>query len=390
MDTQQKEGAVSGKKPRMMNLELLRCIAMMMVVVLHFLGKGNLLGSLGQDEMNMTRWTAWILESFAIVAVNVYMLISGYFLSESGFKLSRLLNILIQVWTYSVVFGLLGVVLGFVPAEEFNVYYLLQLVFPISMNHYWFLTAYVFLYLLLPLVGTAVKQMDKKQMQLTITLLLLAFSVMKSVLPVRITTDGKGYDFLWYLCVFMVAAYIRKFGLQILEKKGVAILLYVGASMLAFGEIAALYMVYQKSGKLLGLLSISHEYNHIFPLLAAVGLFMAFLRMQVAGGFGKLVGKIAPLTLGVYLLHENLGMRYAWQSWFGAEEICSVSGLLLGTFAAAVVVFAVGILTEAIRSMVMKGLHSVLMHCGPYEKLIEKITAADALFGKKAAVKENE
>ena len=64
-------------QPRMANLELLRCVAMMMVVVLHYLGKGSLLGDLTAERMGAAGYVAWILESFCIVAVNVYMLLSG-------------------------------------------------------------------------------------------------------------------------------------------------------------------------------------------------------------------------------------------------------------------------------------------------------------------------
>ena len=38
-------------KRRMPNLDLLRCVAMMMVVVLHYLGKGNLLPDLTERGM---------------------------------------------------------------------------------------------------------------------------------------------------------------------------------------------------------------------------------------------------------------------------------------------------------------------------------------------------
>ena len=82
------------EKKLMVNLELLRCVAMMMVVVLHFLGKGGLLTggdrslSEGAVALDVTGYTAWLLESLCIVAVNVYMLISGYFLCTGSFKLS--------------------------------------------------------------------------------------------------------------------------------------------------------------------------------------------------------------------------------------------------------------------------------------------------------------
>ena len=82
------------KKERMANLEVLRCVAMMMVVVLHYLGKGGLLPDL-TAPLSVQDMAAWLLEAFCIVAVNVYMMISGYFLCESSFKLSRLLTL----WT---------------------------------------------------------------------------------------------------------------------------------------------------------------------------------------------------------------------------------------------------------------------------------------------------
>ena len=82
-----------GKSTRMANLELLRCVAMMMVVALHYLGKGELLTDLSGEALGGAGLAAWLLESFCIVAVNVYMLISGYFLCSSSFKPSRLLSL---------------------------------------------------------------------------------------------------------------------------------------------------------------------------------------------------------------------------------------------------------------------------------------------------------
>ena len=105
------------KKERMANLEVLRCVAMMMVVVLHYLGKGGLLPDL-TAPLSVQDMVAWLLEAFCIVAVNVYMMISGYFLCESSFKLSRLLTLWVQLWLYSVGIGVLAAVTGIVPAAE--------------------------------------------------------------------------------------------------------------------------------------------------------------------------------------------------------------------------------------------------------------------------------
>ena len=67
------------KKERQLNYELLRIIAMLMIVSLHYLGKGGLLGNPARQDMTAAGYTAWLAEAFCLVPVNVYVLISGYF-----------------------------------------------------------------------------------------------------------------------------------------------------------------------------------------------------------------------------------------------------------------------------------------------------------------------
>lgn len=381
------EEAMAEKK-RMANLELLRCVAMMMVVVLHYLGKGGLLPDLTGECMDCTGVAAWLLEAFCIVAVNVYMFISGYFLCTSHFKLSRLLQLWFQLWMYSVVFGVLGALTGVVAETPVDTHYFLTLLFPVSMGHYWFMTAYIFLYLLLPFVDLAARKMTKQQMQIAVGALFTVFCVIKSVLPFRLEMDAKGYDCLWYLCVFLAAAYVRRFGVPFLEKRGRGILLYIGCCLLAFGGTLGLRAVYLRTGSLGRMVGMCMEYNHILPFLAAVGLFAAFSRLHVNEKISHVINKIATHTLGVYLLHENLGLRYTWQKWLGASKTwglrvsCpeAVTTLILRTLTAVVCVFVCGILVDMARAGLMKGIHCVLSRFGCYQRLTEKIAAADRVF----------
>ena len=365
-------------------LELLRCIAMMMVITLHFLGKSGLLEG-GSEGNVMVMAGSWIFETAAIGAVNLYMLLSGYFLSRSHFKLSRLLQLLLQVWTYSVGIGLAAVALGLVPAEEFHTYFLIQLLFPVLQEHYWFLTAYVFLYLLLPLVGNAVCEMEQKTFRIVLGLFLTAFCLMKTILPFQLETDAQGYDCLWYLCVFLTAAYIRRFGIPFLEKKSRAFFLYVVLSGLILCGSFAIRWISTTTGHLEYIRGNTYHYNHLLPYLASVCLFMVFLKLKIPEGFfSRLVVWAGPYTLGVYLLHENLGIRYLWPHWFGTDQITGVLGLTWRLLTAVVIVFAVGILVEWLRNLAMKGLHRLLMGWKGYRAVISKIEEADALFSGKS------
>ena len=373
-------------KERMANLELLRCVAMLMVVVLHYLDKGNLLPELTESRLGGAGALAWLLESFCIVAVNVYMFISGYFLCTSSFKLSRLLQLWLQIWVYSVVFGLLGAFTGVLREATFDTHYLLTLLFPVTMGHYWFMTAYVFLYLMLPMVGIAVKKMTKQQMRLALALLLVFFSIGKSVLPVSFEKDAQGYDCLWYLCVFLTAAYVRRFGVPFLEKKGRGFQLYAGNCLLIFAGTFLLRFLYLRTGRLDTRLGMCLEYNHILPYLAAIGLFAAFRRLRIEGRFAAMVNRVAPCTLGVYLLHENIGLRYSWQKWLGAEAVAggnslsAAGSLFLCTVVAVAAVFVCGILVDMARKWIFGGVQRILLKVGLYRKLMEKIERADELF----------
>ncbi|MCD7836358.1 MAG: acyltransferase [Lachnospiraceae bacterium] len=370
----------NGKPARLANMELLRCIAMMMIVVLHYLGKGDILADLSQPQLTDYGAAAWILECFCIVAVNVYMLISGYFSRVSSFRLSKLLKLYIQVWLYSVIIGFAAYFLGIYPAEEFSFHYVLTLVLPITMGHYWFMTAYVFMYILMPLCAMAIKYMNRRQMQAAIALLLVFNCLLKSVIPARLEMDGQGYDFMWYLCVFMVAAYIGRFAGGAVVHWLQGIIIYFTGVVLIFVELMALHIVYVKTGSLEHIIKISIEYNHIFPLIAAIGLFMAFLKINIRGRAAAIITKISPYTLGVYLLHENIALRYKWQKWLWADRIDSVGNMLMFTAAAVVVVFIVGIAADVLRERLMRGLHAAFMHLKPYRFIVGRINDVGELF----------
>lgn len=389
------------KTPRMANLELLRCIAMMMVIVLHYLDKGGMLSALDAEKVGGMELAAWLLESFCIVSVNVYMFISGYFMCSSSFKLSRLLQLWLQVLFYSIVIGMLGG-LPQLNGKSFydDTYTMLIIFFPILKGHYWFMTAYVFLYLMLPFVGMALRQMTKQQMRLAVGLLLFVFCGIKSVLPIPVEMTGHGYDCLWYLCVFVSAAYMRRFGVPFLEKKWRGILMYVGCGLLIFAGMFAVRAFFLRTGRLQTQIKVFLEYNHILPFLAAVGLFSAFRRLRLEGKFAKIVNWVAPHTLGVYLLHENLSVRYFWQNRLGAGGLVekklgsvgvshAIVSLFVWTAGAVCVVFICGILVDVVRERLFGIFHTIAMKTGAYRKLVERVKKTDELFCQRRTPSED-
>ena len=66
-------------------IDLLRILSMFMVVLLHVNNFGGLLGHYDANSLGYV--FVWFSEAFAICAVNVYAMISGYVLLNSKLKL---------------------------------------------------------------------------------------------------------------------------------------------------------------------------------------------------------------------------------------------------------------------------------------------------------------
>ncbi len=363
---------IQTQKKRMANIELLRILAMMMVVMLHFLSKGNVLPKL-TSSMDANGVLAWVLESLSIVAVNVYMIISGYFLVQSKFHFHRLIELILQVLFYSLLVPICLISLGILSLQDITTYQILHYIFPTQMLHYWFVTAYVLMYLFSPVLGTAVKSMSQKQLQVTLALLLVVLSVSKSILPVKLEMDNLGYDAIWFMCVYLIAAYIRLYGIAFFKNGGISAITYFMGCIGMFGIAFLIRVVYLKTGALEYFIGASYGYNHVLNLLAAVALFYAFYYMKIPEGrVANLICKISKHTFGVYLLHEQIEVRYLWPKWVGAGQIQNSVLFVLHAIGCVVLVFAVGTLIDMVRGLLFKGVGHVFAK-GKIAKLIHKI-----------------
>ncbi len=375
-------GEAKKSNERLSGPEALRCVAMLLVTVLHYLGKGGLLPSLAAEGYTpeATGTFAYLLESFAIVAVNCYILLSGYFQGTGPVKLSRLVKLYIRFYLFSVIVGLLCAAFGAVPAGGLTLHYFLTLFFPVVMGHYWFMTAYFLFYLVMPLVGAALRRLSAEQTGVVLAGMLLFHCILKTLLPfyLEITTDG--YDWTWYFTVFLLGAYARKRDWAFLKKRSTCLILYVAGCLLTFGRVYGLWFVYRKTGACGALISQSLDYNQLTVVAAALGLFGVFLHLE--GPATKFLGKVAPYTLGVYLLQENVGLRYLWQPLLGSGRVGGVLSLLLHVLAAVCVMFILGVLADYLRSLLQNGLQMLLLKTPVFRGLRDRIWKVDAVLAE--------
>ncbi len=279
---------------RHIGIELLRIIAMMMVIILHFMIKGQYSKSTNQ----IINVESWILICFSVVAVNCYVLISGYFMSEKSFKLKRINQTYSQVLFYSIFTFLLLVILGL---KFFSFGQAFTAVTPFVHDSYWFANSYLLLLLFTPLLNSAINNMDKNKFQLILIALLGTYCVFNNMVKIINPIDKTaGYGILWFIILYLSAAYLKKY--YIPSNKPIKFfLLYLGTVFTnliihtSFGHLGAVW------GN-----GMVRDYNNILVYIGAVFLFLAFINIDIDN---KIVSKVilffSPLTFAVYLIHES-------------------------------------------------------------------------------------
>ena len=368
------------KKPREAKFEVLRVIAMLMVVMLHYLDKGGLLHRMDTDH-SAANLVFWLVEALCLVSVNLYVMISGYFLIDSRFTLRRLVKLWCEVFFYSVLVAVICLLCGIADRGTYlNFFNLQYFCLPVVNKHYWFASSYLLMYLFSPLVGTAVKKMSKQQHLTMIAALLCLISLPKSLVPAELAIDDHGLSILWFLCLYIIAAYIRLHGIPFLQSTKKCLLCYgisaalIPAGMLLVGGLRNMVLESAAEAAAKGeafrlgfldqgfayLLTTMDDYNHILVLCASVGLFCFFVNLKMKKNpVTDVLARIAPYTFGVYLLHEHLLLRYTWPQWLGVNKTYGAARIL-HMLLSVLIIFIVGILVDALRSILFDQIEKLI------------------------------
>lgn len=275
-------------------IELLRIISMFFVLNLHFIIKGLY----SESSNSIVKYESYIIVCFSVVAVNCYVLISGFFLSNRSFKLSRVTLLYSQVWFYSVVTFIIMIAFR---ALSFSYGIMLQSVFPFIFKNYWFVKEYILLLIFTPLLNSAINKLDKNKFKLVLGLLLSVYCVLNYLSkPLNPIDSSSGYGVIWFIVLYLSSAYLQRF--YTIENKPLKYLIIYICSV-CLNSIMSLFL--WGKGEVWGNAMI-RDYNNVLVYIGAVSLFLFFLNVQVKKPIiKKIVFFISPLTFAVYLIHES-------------------------------------------------------------------------------------
>lgn len=276
-------------------MEILRVFSMFLIVVMHYIfcGLKQNTAHIYYDVNTLMGMTNYLtMEPFYLlsqVPVNCYVMITGYYLiNKIQYRWRGILRVIVQTFFYSLLF-LLGML-----ALNSNVsnIQLLKSVFPIHQWGYWFVTVYIGLLLVAPLLSRIAISLSKRQYQIV---LLVLFILNFHYLYGSVYAGHRSIMFFSFL--YLLAGYLRLHGIPplFLEMKRV-----IFGGIWAFLTLLAT-LVNIKKGQF-ELIGTSYDGPILFLSLAT---FIIFVTARMDQPVCRIIAKLSPFTFGVYLIHTN-------------------------------------------------------------------------------------
>lgn len=268
------------KVERDSNIELLRIVLMMMIIIYHII-------------LNLTLPTAVSISvvGFTVIAVDCYVFISGYF--GINFKIKTLISFIVQGIFYSagiyLLFGLLST------SEPFSATAFIKHCLPLLYPQWWFYSAFICLYILSPIINKGVDKLNK--IQLGSIILLLLYLTFSYVINNSFTYGADGRNFFGLLLVYLIARFCKKH-IPTIKYSIPLYILILGAT------IGGLFFINNYWAGNITYRVVSYTAPWIIG--AAVLFFYIFKKINLKS---KAINRIATLTFGIYLIHESMPIK---------------------------------------------------------------------------------
>jgi len=317
-------------KKRNAAIDLLRIMSMCMIIILHQINKGLQIESLE----NWYDYTNKYILALSFCAVNVFVLISSYYLSEDNrIKIKTIATLLMENWIINFLVTLGTVFIG---KEPFNYVDYLYIIFPFFTRRNWFLCVYLVLYLLHPFLNIIINRLNRNSYRVFLGILICVFCILPTIMPNRNWTFDKmrGYSIIWFVVLYFSVPYLKKYsnnGTKHITIKLISFFLIGFVMLLSSIIIDSLASVIGRKE-----ISLYKDmwfcYDSLPVYIMSIILLSIFHSLSVDRNkeyhplmLNRIISFFGSCTLGVYLIHDNYKLRdVLWTSIIKVETFSAL------------------------------------------------------------------
>lgn len=332
--TKARSDAMSGRRHRNSNLELMRIILMLLVIAHHYVVNSGV----------SSNWTAGVYTSNAAllifygmwgkICINSFVMITGYFMCKSRLTWMKVFKLIAEVYFWKLILTFVFAFSGCMGLKDI----VSGLVFPFRDIGGGFTASFIAMYLFIPFINRLLFALDKKSLLKLIGLLLFLFTFCTTFLA----STTAFYEVGWYMTLYLVAAYIRLYPARWMGDHKSATLFLVACVLTSVASVAFLML----ASSVLGLGDHAYYFvvdsGKIMAALTGCAIFLFFNTLEI--GYIPAINKIASTVFGVLLIHTNSDAmrKWLWQDVFnvsGLYQSCGIFELALASVGIVLIVF---------------------------------------------------
>lgn len=276
-------------KDRNSNIELLRLLLMVGILVYHLIIHGIGLKYLGTSNYSADANTLPLLIASGLLAPATYcfVFITGYYGLNMTFK--KVLYLVFTCFTISIATTAMNSILWHTPMKIDQ-----TVLLPLATGKWWFMTNYLELMLLSPFINKGIAELDRRKYKL---LLLVLFSY--NALTLAKALPNLGSNLLGLINVYLLASYMKKYEKNLSWIKSLCLLFVL---VIALASILTLVYLLVPSHHNWTLVLLS--YNN--PLIVGMAVAVFFMAKGLKPLHSKLINRCCQPALFIYLISEGL------------------------------------------------------------------------------------
>ena len=313
---------------RLSNFELLRIVAMLMIIEHHFCGHGIILNGWDTNLTTLNHINNFILQFFNFggrIGVDIFLLITGYFLIDGKLKVESFMKIYLMSFFYS------AVLVSFYCFHGIQVipHHITRYLNPLNIQSYWFISVYLIMYLFLPFINPILKNLTKNKYLLLIGMCIILWSFMLQ----------QYNQLVWFITMYAIGGYIKRFNPALLSQKKCFIYGGIALSILSLWILHSLF----RNPIHIKILDI----NNFFIFVLAISIFGIFKDLKIKSN--KIINSIAVSVFPIYLIHDNFTVReYLWHKFLPTIQYVSSPNFIFYVIFIPIIVFTVCLVMDKI------------------------------------------
>ena len=283
-----------GGVQRSSSVELLRILMMLSMIAHHYTVNSGINELYDVHNVTLNMVSMQLFGMWGQVGINVFTIISGYFMIDRHLSVKKLLRIILEMYFYATAYFVVFALTGY-ETISFSGLIKLILLIPREIGVYYG-GSMVMMFLFVPLINKAVENFTKKEYQILLGLLLLYFTVLSSL---KISDN---YNLtMWLITAYLIGGYLKRTDAEINVNTRKIVFLMSASIALMIASVVILDFIGEKMN-ISSPYFLIHPASKILSVVSAVLIFLVFKNWKLK--YNRWINTIVSATFGILLLHS--------------------------------------------------------------------------------------